>query len=133
MLMKNVRRTGLALTATIVVVSILAAIAQTPNRRENDRVQPAPQDFVVGPGGPGPGAPRRMGGPMGQETKLVDASIRIPMAGSRLKSAKRRGSSWNKSALKGGADRGSSGRQAGEVVLATKLRLRPGKRFHHRR
>ena len=71
--MNHLRRAGLALTATIVAVSILAAIAQTPNRRENDNVQPPPQDFVVGPGGPGgPGGPRMMGGPMGQETKLVD-------------------------------------------------------------
>ena len=74
--MNHLRRTGLALTATIAVVSILAAIAQTPNRREGDNVPPPPQDFVVGPGpgGPGgPGGPRMMmGGPMGQETKLVD-------------------------------------------------------------
>jgi spore coat protein CotH len=72
----HLRPFGLALTATVVVISILAAIAQTPNRRDNESPQRGPQDFVVGPSGPGgpggPGGPRMMGGPMGQETKLVD-------------------------------------------------------------
>ena len=70
--MNHLRRASLALTVTIVAVSILAAIAQTPNRRDNDNPQPPPQDFVIGPGGPGGPGPRMMGGPMGQETKLVD-------------------------------------------------------------
>jgi hypothetical protein len=67
--MNTFRSTTLALTATVLAVTVLAAIAQAPNRREG---QP-PQDFVVGPGGPGgpPGGAR--GGMMGpQETRLLE-------------------------------------------------------------